>query len=149
MNDTKGGAHGPELAAGLDAADAETPEWRSVAVDIAALAGVELRASVAWADGAEYQPLSLASTVRAVEVGQQLSTLAAGAMGYHALPYPDEHLLSNEGMIGDELALPAVKQMLFDRAWSVHTSMGGGASTEQLKNEMAAVVLGLPRDLID
>jgi hypothetical protein len=67
-------------------------------------------------------------------------------MGYYSLPYPDALLLSNEGVIGHELALPAVQQMLFDRAWSLHASAGASETTEQLKNRVAAQVLGLPDD---
>ncbi len=118
----------------------------TLGVDLAALEGIEMRGAQIWAEAGDAQPLSQLATLKGVAVGQDLSTLVARSMGYYALPYPDELLLSNEGVIGDELALPAVKQMLFDRAWSMHTASGDGESVERVKNRIAVEVLGLPVD---
>ncbi len=121
-------------------------ERNALEVAVASVQALELRAVDAWAGARDSQPLSLVAAVKGVQAGQELSALAARSMGYYSLPYPDALLLSNEGVIGHELALPAVQQMLFDRAWSLHTSAGASETTEQLKNRVAAQVLGLPED---
>ena len=139
-----------ELAERQGGGLAEDADFRaarnSLSVAIAAVEGVEARATDAWLRGENPSALALVAALKGVETGQELSTLAARSMGYYALPYPDAMLLSNEGVIGDELALPAVQHMLFDRAWSLHTAAGAGETTEQLKNRMARDVLGLPAD---
>lgn len=121
-------------------------ERDALEVALASVQGLEQRAVDAWARGEDSQPLSLAAALKGVQTGQELSALAARSMGYYSLPYPDALLLSNEGVIGHELALPAVQQMLFDRAWSLHTSAGASETAEQLKNRVAVQVLGLPDD---
>lgn len=86
--------------------------------------------------------------IRGAEAGQKLGELRVRSMGYHAVPFPDGERFSNEGVFGDELALPAVRRALFDRAWTLYAahhaeSAGSGAtSVEAMKDEMARMIMG-------
>jgi alkylation response protein AidB-like acyl-CoA dehydrogenase len=89
--------------------------------------------------------LRTALAIKSAEAGQAVSALRARSMGYHALPFPDAPRFSNEGLFGDELALPAVRQALFDRAWTLYAeeSLRGGTHVEALRDDIARTVLGL------
>ena len=87
--------------------------------------------------------------IRGAEAGQQLSELRRRSMGYHAVPFPDAVRFDNEGVFGDELALPVIRQTLFDRAWTLYAAhqtdqpLGGGTSVEAMRDELARLILGL------
>ena len=64
--------------------------------------------------------------------------LTVEAYGYYGVPYPQQRLIDNEGPIGPELAVAALKEMLFGRASSIF-----GGSNEIQKNIISKAVLGL------
>jgi len=113
-------------------------------VALAALEAMEFRL-VFGPDDQRSGALRTVLAIKGAEAGQAVSALRARSMGYHALPYPDALRFSNEGVFGDELALPAVRQALFDRAWTLYAeeSLRGGNHVEGLRDDIARTVLGL------
>lgn len=111
------------------------------------LEAMELRALMS-ADALDPEILRTMLAIRGAETGQKLGELRIRSMGYHAVPFPDGERFSNEGVFGDELAIPAVRRALFDRAWTIYAahhaeSSGKGAtSVEALRDELARVILG-------
>ena len=111
------------------------------------LEAMELRGLMS-ADSLDPEILRSMLAIRGAEAGQKLGELRIRSMGYHAVPFPDGERFSNEGVFGDELALPAVRRALFDRAWTMYAahhadSSGRGAtSVEAIRDEMARVILG-------
>ncbi|MCP5183188.1 MAG: acyl-CoA dehydrogenase family protein [Pseudomonadales bacterium] len=128
------------LAAQADATQAA--ELESLAVGVSALEAMEMR--LLLEPGAAEGPLRTVAAIRGAELGQALSALRLRAMGYDALPYPDAVRFSNEGMPLDAGILPAVRQALFDRAWTVYADRfaTGGTSVEAQRDTLARVVLG-------
>jgi alkylation response protein AidB-like acyl-CoA dehydrogenase len=116
-------------------------------VVLSGIEAMEFRALMAAAP-AEQGTLRTLLAIRGAEAGQKLGELRVRSMGYHAVPFPDGERFSNEGLFGDELALPAVRRALFDRAWTmyaahhVESSGSGGSSVEALRDELARTILG-------
>lgn len=111
------------------------------------LEAMELR-GLMGADALDPEILRTMLAIRGAEAGQKLGELRIRSMGYHAVPFPDGERFSNEGVFGDELALPAVRRALFDRAWTIYAthhaeSLGRSAtSVEAMRDELARVILG-------
>lgn len=95
--------------------------------------------------GAESLSLKLMLAIRGAEIGQAAGALRARALGYDALPFPDAPRFHNEGVFGDEMMLPVVRQALFDRAFTLYAAdrPGQAASVEALKDTLAREVLGI------
>ncbi len=123
-----------------DAALRTETDMLSVQAD--AVEALEHRAT--FGDPIAASALRLVLAIKGAELGQAVSGLRARSMGYHAVPFPDDPRLSNEGVFGDEVALPAVRQALFDRAFSLYAaeSPGQGTSIEALKDRMVREILG-------
>jgi len=111
------------------------------------LEALEFRALMTT-DSLEPETLRTMLAIRGAEAGQQLGELRVRSMGYHAVPFPEGERFSNEGVFGDELALPAVRRALFDRAWTMYAahhaeSVGSGASSvEAMRDELARTIMG-------
>ncbi len=116
-------------------------------VVLSGIEAMEFRALTSEAT-AEQGTLRTMLAIRGAEAGQKLGELRVRSMGYHAVSFPDGERFSNEGLFGDELALPAVRRALFDRAWTMYaahhaeSSGSGGSSVEALRDELARIVLG-------
>jgi len=134
-----------------DPAVQEDPAMQRACAELGvALSGIEameFRTLMAEAP-AKQGALRTMLAIRGAEAGQKLGELRVRSMGYHAVPFPDGERFSNEGLFGDELALPAVRRALFDRAWTMYaahhaeSSGSGGSSVEALRDELARIVLG-------
>jgi hypothetical protein len=109
-----------------------------VTIELLALEMTELRTLAGVVDGGAPGPESSILKIRGTEIAQRIATLTVDALGYYGLPYPDEHLIDNEGPVGPEAAVTALKGMLFGRAASIF-----GGSNEIQKNIIAKAVLGL------
>ena len=109
--------------------------------DYAALRLFDRENRVAFAVDAAAPALRGVLALRAVEVGQALSSLRARSMGYDAVPFPDEARFHNEGVFGDELALPVVRE--FVEPWRGRP--GQPLEVEAVRDHLAREVLGFDR----
>ena len=110
----------------------------SVAIELMALEITELRTLASVEQGGAPGPESSILKIRGTEIQQRLADLTVEAYGYYGVPYPQQMLIDNEGPIGPELAVVALKEMLFGRAASIY-----GGSNEIQKNIISKAVLGL------
>ena len=110
----------------------------TVEIELLALEMTELRTLASVEHGGAPGPESSILKIRGTEIGQRISDLTIEAYGYYGAPYPQQRLIDNEGPIGPELALVALKEMLFGRASSIF-----GGSNEIQKNIISKAVLGL------
>ena len=109
-----------------------------VEIELLALEITELRTLATVQQGGAPGPESSILKIRGTEIAQRIADLQIEAFGYYGLPYPDEQLLDNEGPVGPEFAVPALRGMLFGRAASIF-----GGCNEIQKNIIAKAVLGL------
>jgi alkylation response protein AidB-like acyl-CoA dehydrogenase len=109
-----------------------------VTIDLLALEMTELRTLATVEQGGAPGPESSILKIRGTEIAQTIAMLQVEAFGYYGIPYPGEALIDNEGPVGPEFALPALKGMLFGRASSIF-----GGSNEIQKNIISKAVLGL------
>ena len=109
-----------------------------LAVELLALEFTELRTLATVEAGGAPGPESSLLKIRGTEIAQRLADLTIEAYGYYALPYPDQRLLDNEGPVGPEGEIAAMRGMLYGRAASIF-----GGSNEIQKNIIAKAVLGL------
>jgi hypothetical protein len=109
-----------------------------VEIELMALEVTELRTLASVEQGGAPGPESSILKIRGTEIGQRISDLMIEAYGYYGLPYPQQRLIDNEGPIGPEHAVAALKEMLFGRASSIF-----GGSNEIQKNIISKAVLGL------
>jgi alkylation response protein AidB-like acyl-CoA dehydrogenase len=109
-----------------------------LAVELLALEFTELRTLAKVEAGGAPGPESSLLKIRGTEIAQRLADLTIEAYGYYALPYPDQRLLDNEGPVGPEGEIAAMRGMLYGRAASIF-----GGSNEIQKNIIAKAVLGL------
>ncbi len=109
-----------------------------VEIELMALEVTELRTLASVEQGGAPGPESSILKIRGTEIGQRISDLTIEAYGYYGLPYPEQRLIDNEGPIGPELAVAALKEMLYGRASSIF-----GGSNEIQKNIISKAVLGL------
>lgn len=107
-------------------------------IELRALEGIELRSLVAMESGGEPGPESSLLKIRGTEIAQRISDLQTEALGYYAVPYPDQQLIDNEGPVGFDYAVPVLQDMLYGRAASIF-----GGSNEIQKNIIAKTVLEL------
>jgi alkylation response protein AidB-like acyl-CoA dehydrogenase len=110
----------------------------AVEIELLALEITELRTLASVERGGAPGPESSILKIRGTEIGQRIADLTIEAYGYYGAPYPQQRLIDNEGSIGPESALIALKEMLFERASSIF-----GGSNEIQKNIIAKAVLGL------
>lgn len=109
-----------------------------LAIELLALEFTELRTLAQVEAGGAPGPESSLLKIRGTEIAQRLADLTVEAYGYYALPYPDQRLLDNEGPVGPEGEIAAMRGMLYGRAASIF-----GGSNEIQKNIVAKAVLGL------
>jgi alkylation response protein AidB-like acyl-CoA dehydrogenase len=109
-----------------------------LAIELLALEFTELRTLASVEAGGAPGPESSLLKIRGTEIAQRLADLTIEAYGYYALPYPDQRLLDNEGPVGPEGEIAAMRGMLYGRAASIF-----GGSNEIQKNIIAKAVLGL------
>ena len=109
-----------------------------VEIELMALEVTELRTLASVEQGGAPGPESSILKIRGTEISQRISDLTIEAYGYYGVPYPQQRLIDNEGPIGPELAVAALKEMLFGRASSIF-----GGSNEIQKNIISKAVLGL------
>ena len=107
-------------------------------IQLRALEGIELRSLVAIESEGEPGPESSLLKIRGTEIAQRISDLQTEALGYYAVPYPDQQLIDNEGSVGFDYAVPVIQDMLYGRAASIF-----GGSNEIQKNIIAKTVLAL------
>jgi alkylation response protein AidB-like acyl-CoA dehydrogenase len=110
----------------------------SIEIELMALEITELRTLANVEQGGAPGPESSILKIRGTEIQQRLADLTVEAYGYYGAPYPQQLLIDNEGPIGPELAVVALKEMLFGRAASIY-----GGSNEIQKNIISKAVLGL------
>lgn len=113
---------------------------RSVAdteVQLASLEALELRVLFDLSRGVAPGPEAAVLSIKGGELLMRVGELIVESLGYYALPYPDEHLLDNEGPIGPDYALPAIQGMLFDRSWSAYSANPGAD-----RDRVAEMILG-------
>ncbi len=106
-------------------------------VQLASLEALELRVLFDLARGVAPGPEAAALSIKGGELLMRVGELIVESLGYYALPYPDEHLLDNEGPIGPDYALPAIQGMLFDRSWSAYSANPGVE-----RDRVAEMILG-------
>ncbi len=109
-----------------------------VDIELMALEMLELRTLAAAHAGETPGPESSMLKIRGTEIAQRIADLHVEALGYYALPYPDQTPIDNEGPIGPEYAIPALRDLFYGRAASIF-----GGSNEIQKNIIAKAVLGL------
>jgi len=109
-----------------------------VSIELLALEMTELRTLATVEQGSAPGPESSILKIRGSEIGQRIAELQVEAFGYYAMPYPDPALIDNEGPVGPEFAVSALRGMLFGRASSIF-----GGSNEIQKNIISKAVLGL------
>jgi alkylation response protein AidB-like acyl-CoA dehydrogenase len=109
-----------------------------VEIELMALEVTELRTLASVEQGGAPGPESSILKIRGTEIGQRIADLMIEAYGYYGLPYPDQRLIDNEGPVGPQRAVAALKEMLFGRASSIF-----GGSNEIQKNIISKAVLGL------
>ena len=107
-------------------------------VELTALEMLELRTLASAQAGEAPGPESSLLKIRGTEIGQRIADLQIEALGYYAMPYPDQTLIDNEGAIGPDYGVPVLQDMFYGRASSVF-----GGSNEIQKNIIAKAVLGL------
>jgi alkylation response protein AidB-like acyl-CoA dehydrogenase len=112
--------------------------YRELEIELIGLEMLELRILADLEAGQVPGPESSILKIKGTEIGQRINELMVEALGYYALPYPDELLIDNEGPVGHDHALAALKGWLFSRAWSIY-----GGSNEVQKNIIARRALGL------
>jgi alkylation response protein AidB-like acyl-CoA dehydrogenase len=112
--------------------------YRELEIELIGLEMLELRILADLEAGQVPGPESSILKIRGTEIGQRINELMVEALGYYALPYPDELLIDNEGPVGHDHALAALKGWLFSRSWSIY-----GGSNEVQKNIIARRALGL------
>ena len=110
----------------------------AVEVELMALEITELRTLATVEKGGAPGPESSILKLKGTEISQRISDLKVEALGYYALPYPDELTLDNEESIGPDESLAALQAMMWGRASTIF-----GVSTEIQKNIVAKAVLGL------
>jgi alkylation response protein AidB-like acyl-CoA dehydrogenase len=110
----------------------------AVDIELRALEMLELRTLAAAEAGNAPGPESSLLKIRGTEIAQRIADLHIEALGYYALPYPDQTLIDNEGPIGPDYAVPALRDLFYGRAASIF-----GGSNEIQKNIIAKAVLGL------
>ncbi|NJN52665.1 MAG: hypothetical protein HC809_13825 [Gammaproteobacteria bacterium] len=110
----------------------------AVEIELMALEITELRTLASVAAGGAPGPESSILKIRGTEIAQRIADLQIEVLGYYALPYPDATLLSNEGPVGPDYAMPVLKGMMYGRAASIF-----GGSNEIQRNIIAKAVLGL------
>lgn len=134
------------LRSAADASDepADRSAADSLLIQVASLEALELRQLLEHAEIAQRRGMASVLAIRGAEIGQAVAALRARMLGYHAVPFPDDLKFHNEGVFGDETALPAVRQALFDRAFSVYAAErpGDATSIEALKDRMAREIFG-------
>ena len=111
---------------------------QEVEIELMALEITELRTLATVQEGGAPGPESSILKIKGTELRQRIADLEIEALGYYGLPYPDDLLLDNEGSVGPEGAVEALRRMLYGRAASI---LGG--SNEIQKNIIAKAVLGL------
>ncbi len=109
-----------------------------VEIDLMALEITELRTLASVEAGGAPGPESSILKIRGTEIAQRIADLQIEALGYYAMPYPDQQLIDNEGPIGPASAIGALHGMLYGRAASIF-----GGSNEIQKNIISKAVLGL------
>jgi len=107
-------------------------------IELMALEVTELRTLASVEAGGAPGPESSILKIRGTEIAQRIADLTIEAYGYYGMPFPEQRLIDNEGAVGPERALVALKDMLFGRAASIY-----GGSNEIQKNIIAKAVLGL------
>lgn len=112
-----------------------------VEVAIASLEALELRVVAELTEGSDPGPRASVLQIKGEEVLLRVGELLVECLGYYALPYPDEYLLHNEGPVGPDYALPAIKGMLSGRSWLAY----GGAS-HPMANLVSGIAAGSDRD---
>jgi alkylation response protein AidB-like acyl-CoA dehydrogenase len=110
----------------------------AVEIELLALEITELRTLASVEQGGAPGPESSILKIKGTEIGQRIADLAVEALGYYGMPYPDQRLIDNEGAVGPETAVAALRGMLFGRAASIF-----GGSNEIQKNIISKAVLGL------
>jgi alkylation response protein AidB-like acyl-CoA dehydrogenase len=111
---------------------------QEVEIELTALEVTELRTLASVEEGGAPGPESSILKLKGTELAQRIADMQVEAFGYYGMPYPDDLLIDNEGPVGDEFALAALKGMLFGRAASIF-----GGSSEIQKNIISKAVLGL------
>ncbi len=111
---------------------------QEVEVELMALEMTELRTLATVEEGGAPGPESSILKLKGTFISQRIAELQMEAFGYYSIPYPNQVLIDNEGPVGPEYAIPAIKGMLFGRASTIF-----GGSTEIQKNIVAKAVLGL------
>ena len=109
-----------------------------VDIELTALEMLELRTLASAEAGDAPGPESSLLKIRGTEIAQRIADLHVEALGYYAMPYPNQTLIDNEGPIGPEYAVPALRDFFYGRAASIF-----GGSNEIQKNIIAKAVLGL------
>ncbi len=112
--------------------------YRELEIELIGLEMLELRILADLEAGQVPGPESSILKIKGTEIGQRINELMVEALGYYALPYPDQLLIDNEGSVGHDHALAALQGWLFSRAWSIY-----GGSNEVQKNIIARRALGL------
>ena len=110
---------------------------QEVEIELMALEITELRTLATVQQGAAPGPESSILKIKGTELRQRIADLQIEALGYYGLPYPDDLLLDNEGPVGPDGAVEALRSMLYGRAASIF-----GGSNEIQKNIIAKAVLG-------
>ncbi|MCZ6710684.1 MAG: hypothetical protein O7B25_10000, partial [Gammaproteobacteria bacterium] len=116
--------------------------YRELEIDLLGLETLELRIVADIERGRSSESwLSVMQNIlqlRNTELGRRIADLNLETLGYYALPCPDDLLIDNEGSIGHDYALSAV------RGWMLaHGSGIYGGSIEDQKDDIARSALGL------
>ncbi len=109
----------------------------AIDVQLTSLEALELRVLSDLARGAVPGPEASVLQIKGGELAIHVGELIVESLGYYAMPYPDEHLLDNEGPIGPGYALPAIQGMLFGRSWSAYSG-----NPELERDRVAERILG-------
>lgn len=112
-------------------------------IDLTALEYTELRVLDAVERGEKPGPEAMILKIKGAEIQQAMTELLVEAVGYYASPFVAERfqLGHNEPPIGPDIAAEIAPQYLNARKLSMD-----GTSLEVQRNNIAADVLGLPRD---
>ncbi len=100
-------------------------------VQLTGLQALEANSLAQRLAGAAPGPVAVALRVRAAELLLAANEALIEALGYYALPHLNAELLDNEGPIGPDYALPAIRGMLAHRS-GVDCSWGVQAGREWL-----------------
>jgi alkylation response protein AidB-like acyl-CoA dehydrogenase len=111
--------------------------FRELEIDLEALAAMELRVLADLHAGATPAVESALLEIRGGEVRQRIHMLKIEALGYYAIPRPDELAAHNEGPVGYDFAAPVVED------WLAGGVLGVDGASELNKSNIARSTLGL------